>query len=123
MPTPVLFLLAGRDSIAPADDCLEVAELLAAQGLPVETVVFEGVTHGFDQLERAPMSLLEFDPEATAEALRIAGTFLDGLDRRVAPHENSRSAERYIHAMIVDMLPLAKRPASCCALRQPRSGS
>ena len=45
--------------------------------MPVETVVFEGVTHGFDQEERAAFSTLAFDPEATAEALAVAGAFLD----------------------------------------------
>jgi dienelactone hydrolase len=76
-PAPVLFLLSGNDVIAPADDCLAVAAKLEAEGIPVETVVFEGVTHGFDQREREALSLLEFDPEATAEALRIGAAFLD----------------------------------------------
>lgn len=78
-PAPVLFLLSGEDTIAPAADCLAVAERLAAAGVPVETQVFEGVTHGFDQQERAPFSTLEFDPEATEEALRVAGAFLDRI--------------------------------------------
>ncbi len=81
LPAPALFLLAGKDSVAPAADCLEVADLLSVQGMPVETQVFEGVTHGFDQKKRAPLSLLEFDAEATAEALRIAGAFLDRLEQ------------------------------------------
>jgi dienelactone hydrolase len=85
LPAPTLFLLAGEDSIAPAEDCLEVAARLEAEGLPVETVVFDGVTHGFDQQERAPFSLLEFDAEATAEALRVAGEFLDRIDPGPAP--------------------------------------
>jgi dienelactone hydrolase len=85
LPAPVLFLLAGRDSIAPAEDCVEVAGLLASQGIPVETTVFDGVTHGFDQIERAPMSLLEFDPEATEEAMVIVGAFLDRLEAAPSP--------------------------------------
>ncbi len=76
-PAPALFLLAGNDVIAPAEDCLAVAEVLEAAGAPVEVRVFPGVTHGFDQEKRAPFSLLEFDAEATAEALAIAGAFLD----------------------------------------------
>jgi dienelactone hydrolase len=83
-PAPTLFLLAERDAIAPADDCLAVARKLEADGLPVETVLFEGVTHGFDQEERNPFSLLEFDPEATAEALEIAGAFLDRIEAEAA---------------------------------------
>jgi dienelactone hydrolase len=77
--TPTLFLLSADDKIAPSGPCLEVAAELAARGVPVETKVFEGVTHGFDQQERAPLSTLEFDPEVTAEALEIGGRFLDGL--------------------------------------------
>lgn len=76
IPVPTLFLLAGRDAIAPADDCLAVAGRLAAAGLPIETRVFEAATHGFDQQERAPLSLLEFDAEITAEAFAVAGDFL-----------------------------------------------
>lgn len=76
-PAPTLFLLAENDLIAPADDCLEVADLLKAQGEPVETVVFPGATHGFDQQTRKPFSTLVFDPEIAAEALTLAGDFLD----------------------------------------------
>ncbi|MBP7242864.1 dienelactone hydrolase family protein [Amaricoccus sp.] len=80
LPIPVLFLLAGRDAIAPADACLEVAGELAMAGLPVETRVFDNATHGFDQKERAPFSFLQFDPEITAMAMAIAGDFLDRAD-------------------------------------------
>ena len=48
-------------------------------------MVFEGVTHGFDQMERAALSPLEFDAEATAEALRIGGEFLDRIARSDVP--------------------------------------
>jgi dienelactone hydrolase len=78
-PVPTLFLLGADDAIAPSAPCLEIAAALEARGVPVETTVFEGVTHGFDQQERSPLSPLEFDPTATAEALAIAGRFLDGL--------------------------------------------
>jgi acetyl esterase/lipase len=56
--------------------------MLQAKGVPVETRVFEGVTHAFDQQERAPFSAFEFDEAATAEALRIGGEFLDSLVER-----------------------------------------
>lgn len=79
LPAPVLFLLAENDLIAPAGDCLEVAELLEAQGMPVEARVFPGVTHGFDQVHKAPFSLLAFDAAATDEAMAVAGDFLDRL--------------------------------------------
>ncbi len=76
-PAPVLFLLAEDDLIAPHGDCLAIADLVRAQGVAVETRIFNGVTHGFDQSHKAPLSLLEFDPEATAEALALAGRLLD----------------------------------------------
>ena len=41
-----------------------------------EVVLFDGVTHGFDQQDRSALSPLEFDPEATAEAMAIARAFL-----------------------------------------------
>ncbi len=76
---PTLFLLSADDKIAPSEPCLEIAAELAARGVPVETKVFEDVTHAFDQQERSSLSPLEFDPEVTAEALEIGGRFLDGL--------------------------------------------
>jgi dienelactone hydrolase len=78
-PIPTLFLLAADDVIAPAAQCLAIAERLEARGLPVETVLFDGVTHGFDQQDRSPLSTLEFDPAATEAALAAGARFLDGL--------------------------------------------
>ena len=72
IPRRSLFLLSADDMIAPADDLPGGGGDADAAGVPVETVVFEGVTHGFDQMERAALSPLEFDAEATAEALRVA---------------------------------------------------
>jgi dienelactone hydrolase len=74
---PVLFLLARGDAIANETDCLKVVEREAGRGLPIESHVYEGVTHGFDQQEKAPLSLLEYDPETTADALARTGAFLD----------------------------------------------
>ncbi|RAH98986.1 dienelactone hydrolase [Acuticoccus sediminis] len=78
---PVLFILATADIIAPMIECQFVADSLKAAGHPVETVVFQGATHGFDQQDRSEFSPLVFDPEATADA--IAGA-LDFLDRAIA---------------------------------------
>jgi dienelactone hydrolase len=75
-PMPALFLLSADDAIAPAGPCLDIAKAMQRRGLPVETVVFDGVTHGFDQREKAPFSTLEFDAETTAEALRLGTDFL-----------------------------------------------
>ena len=74
---PVLFLLAEGDNIASERPCLAVAEREARRGLPVETHIYEGVTHGFDQREKAPLSTLGFFPEATADALARGTAFLN----------------------------------------------
>lgn len=74
---PVLFLLARGDAIADETDCLKVVERETGRGLPIESHVYEGVTHGFDQQEKAPLSMLDYDPETTADALERTGAFLD----------------------------------------------
>jgi len=86
---PTLFLLSGNDVIAPTQDCLRAAKMLAGRGLPVETVVFEGVTHGFDQVERAPLSTLQFNADATEVALRVGGEFLDRAAQSDVPEAAS----------------------------------
>jgi dienelactone hydrolase len=78
-PAPTLFLLSGADSITPSEECMAVAELLGERGLPVETVVIPGVTHGFDQSERSSLSPLQFDAEATKKALELGSDFLASL--------------------------------------------
>jgi dienelactone hydrolase len=74
---PVLFLLARGDTIADETDCLKVVEREAGRGLPIESHVYDGVTHGFDQRQKAPLSLLAYDPETTEDALARTGAFLD----------------------------------------------
>ena len=76
---PVLFVLSRDDYVAPSGRCVEIADALKARGLPVETVVLEGVTHGFDQEERSAFSPLEFDPAATERALEAGTAFLAGV--------------------------------------------
>ena len=80
-PVPTLFILSRDDYVAPSGECLAVADTLRAEGLPVETVVLEGVTHGFDQEERSELSPLRFDAAATEVALEKGVGFLDGLGR------------------------------------------
>lgn len=76
-PAPILFVLADDDVIAPSADCRAVAATLQAQGRSVEIVSFAGVTHGFDQKDRAGFSALVFDADATRESLLKAIGFLD----------------------------------------------
>ena len=78
-PLPTFFVLSEDDSIADPDDCLRIAATLAARDVPVETLVLSGVTHGFDQEERAPLSTLVFDRAATELALAEGAAFLDAL--------------------------------------------
>jgi dienelactone hydrolase len=80
-PVPALFLLSVDDMVAPSGNCVAIAEAMQARGLPVETLMFEGVTHGFDQQHRSPFSTLDFDEEATAEALAAGAAFLDSVGR------------------------------------------
>jgi dienelactone hydrolase len=81
-PAPTLFILSTEDTIAPADDCLDVAAILEERGLPVETASLPGVTHGFDQRERAALSTLEYDAAATAEAEALVVDFLARVQSR-----------------------------------------
>ena len=76
---PVLFLLSRDDYVAPSGKCVEIADALKARGLPVETVVLDGVTHGFDQAERSGFSPLEFDAAATEAALERGADFLEAV--------------------------------------------
>ena len=82
-PIPTLFLLSADDIVAPSENCQEIADRLVARGLPVETLTFEGVSHGFDQEVRSAFSPLHFDETATAEALRAGADFLREV--RAAP--------------------------------------
>ena len=78
-PAPTLFLLAAEDSITPSRYCLDIVKLLEHRGLPVETMVFEGVNHGFDQQERSALSPLRFDPGVTQAALERTTAWLGAL--------------------------------------------
>lgn len=79
-PMPTLFLLGGEDSVAPADACIAIADAMRARGLPVRAVTFAAADHAFDQVERAPFGTKAFDPEVTAEALRLGAAFLAAPD-------------------------------------------
>lgn len=74
---PVLFILAELDIIAPAFECELAASLLQRQGRDVETIMFDGATHGFDQEHRSAVSPLVFDPEATREAITRGIEFMN----------------------------------------------
>ena len=74
---PLLFLLVKDDAIADDAACLKLVDRLSAAGLPVETDVYEGVTHGFDQQQKSMISPLVFDAETTDAAMARMVSFLD----------------------------------------------
>ena len=78
-PVPTLFVLSKDDTIADPEDCLRIAGQLEMRGVPVETLLLSGVTHGFDQEERSALSTLDFDEAATAKTLGRGLGFLDRL--------------------------------------------
>lgn len=73
---PVLMMLAKDDVVTGDDPCRALAERMKARGHAVTEVTFEGVTHGFDQQDRAAFSTLVFDPAATEQALDLGRDFL-----------------------------------------------
>jgi len=79
---PVLMILVEDDTITGDAPCRELARRQAGRGLPVETVTFDGVTHGFDQKERAALSPLRFDAAATERAMAMGRDWLQGLAAR-----------------------------------------
>jgi dienelactone hydrolase len=79
---PVLMLLVDGDTITGDAPCRALAARLAGAGRPVRTHVFEGVTHGFDQVEKAPFSTLGNDPAATGQAIAMGLAFLNAAAGR-----------------------------------------
>jgi len=78
---PILFLLAGADRVVSPDACLEAAGALEAAGQRVETRLYPGADHAFDQNDHPPGSPLRFDPVATADARERLRAFLAKLAR------------------------------------------
>jgi dienelactone hydrolase len=74
---PVLMLLVEGDTIARETDCLALAEDAQARGLPVETHLYRGVTHAFDQRDKAALSTLGYDAATTEDALARGLAFLN----------------------------------------------
>ncbi len=69
-PGRAAFFLVKDDAVTPSKDCLSVIDRLRGEGLHATVDMFEGVTHGFDEPDHAPVSTLEYDPEATERARR-----------------------------------------------------
>jgi dienelactone hydrolase len=73
---PVLMILVEGDRIADETDCAALAARMDQAGRNVTTVSIPGVTHGFDQQEKALFSTLTFDEAAAQEALRLTLDFI-----------------------------------------------
>jgi len=72
-------LLVAGDAVVGDKPCRKLARALRATGAAVETVTFEGVTHGFDQRDRSAISTLRYDAAATRRALALGRDWLAGL--------------------------------------------
>ena len=57
--SPVLYLLAEKDDMTPAEPCVEEIHLLAAEGNPVQYKVYSGAYHVFDRINQARKSIRE----------------------------------------------------------------
>ncbi len=77
MRARTLFLLAGRDRVASADDCRDYAGALERSGIPVATAVYAGADHGFDHRRAGGRSPV--DERAHASARRDVRRFLTSL--------------------------------------------
>jgi len=64
----VRFVFAEHDTVQSAAGCRPMAERARKAGSVVETVMFPGTTHAFDERVRSAYSTFEFDPAATARA-------------------------------------------------------
>lgn len=76
---PLLMVLVEGDTITDDADCQELAARQTAQGLSFPVHMMTGVTHGFDQKERALFSPLEFDQKATDATARLINDFLKSV--------------------------------------------
>ena len=73
---PALFLLVEGDTVADETACLRLIDRMQTAGRPVEVTQFEGVTHGFDQQDKAAFSPLDYNPAVTDQANAIMMDFL-----------------------------------------------
>ena len=65
---PLLHLSAENDVLSPTETCREIIVRARDGAEGVETVVFDGVTHAFDEADQTPHSRYIYDAEKSAEA-------------------------------------------------------
>jgi dienelactone hydrolase len=81
---PILMLLSGHDSIVPTEASLRVAARLREQGHDVETHVYEGRDHCWDQTDLHSPRLV-YDPGVTADAHVRVASFLARVKSNAPP--------------------------------------
>jgi dienelactone hydrolase len=64
----VRFVFAQRDVVQPPAGCRAMEDRARAGGAQVESIVYPGVTHAFDERVQTPTSRFVFDPGAAARA-------------------------------------------------------
>lgn len=64
----VRVVFAGRDTVQPAAGCMPMVGRAREAGAKVDTAVYPGVTHAFDERVKSADSTFKFDPAATARA-------------------------------------------------------
>lgn len=100
---PLLLLLGELDDWTPASDCVARAEELRQEGQTVVWKVYPGAYHSFDEAELRRYSgtaivqghILEYDPEATADAWKRVRAFLAQHLRRLPPKGKGASDRRH----------------------------
>jgi dienelactone hydrolase len=73
---PVLFLLAGADTVVSTSSCKQVAEAQKANGHPVEYYIYPDATHDFDNPNNHG-KCCSFDPDCYADAKNRVRRFLE----------------------------------------------
>lgn len=74
---PVEMILAGRDRVAPHGDCVRLADRAADQGAEINYMIWEDVTHAFDDMDAPALDpRMDYNPEAAA---RLRGQLIEIL--------------------------------------------
>jgi len=77
---PILMLLAAEDRIVSTPACEDLAVRLRERGARITVEILPGADHGFDQQDRAALSVLRFDPDLRDRAADRIDAFLTAAD-------------------------------------------
>jgi len=78
---PLHAILAERDMVAPHGDCERLFSRARSAGLSVDAVVWDGLTHAFDEPNAPPDPRMQYDADAAA---RARTRIVEILDRELA---------------------------------------